>query len=93
MIRSDNGTEIIQESCRVLFLNKGIIHQRSIPGNPQQNGRVERRHKSLLETARTIRFHAGLPYKFWGDCVLTATHIINLLPSSVLKWKTLMNYS
>ena len=64
-IRSDYGTEIIQASCTSLFLDKGIVHQRSIPGNPQQNGRVERKHRHLLETARAIQFHAHLPTKFW----------------------------
>ncbi|KAL2932969.1 Retrovirus-related Pol polyprotein from transposon TNT 1-94 [Bienertia sinuspersici] len=88
VIRSDNGTEIIQEQCRLLFALKGIIHQRSLPGNPQQNGRVERKHKHLLEIARTLRIHAGLPYNFWGDCLLAATYLINLLPTSVLNWKS-----
>ncbi|KAL2933012.1 Retrovirus-related Pol polyprotein from transposon RE1 [Bienertia sinuspersici] len=88
VIRSDNGTEIVQESCSTLFGIKGIIHKKSLPGVPQQNGRVERKHKHLLEIARTIRFHAHLPIKFWGDCLLSATYLINLLPSSVLNWKT-----
>lgn len=86
-LRSDNGTEIIQEACAQLFLAKGVIHHKSIPGNPQQNGRVERKHRHLLETARTLRIHASLPLKFWGECLLAATYLVNLLPSSVLKWK------
>ncbi|XP_021738809.1 uncharacterized protein LOC110705276 [Chenopodium quinoa] len=88
MLRSDNGTEIIQEVCAKFFIEQGIIHQKSIPGNPQQNGRVERKHRHLLETARTLRLHASLPYKFWGECLLAATYLINLLPSSVLHWKS-----
>ncbi|XP_074318134.1 uncharacterized protein LOC141654926 [Silene latifolia] len=86
-IRSDNETEIFQGSCARLFADKGIVLQHSIPGVPQQNGRVERKHRHLLETARAIRFHANLPKRFWGECLLAATHIINLLPSSVLNWK------
>lgn len=31
---------------------------------------------------------ANLPKGFWGDSILTATHIINRLPSSVLKGRT-----
>lgn len=69
------------------FFLKGIIHQKSIPGNPQQNGRVERKHRHLLDTARAIIIHANLPIKFWGDCILAATYLINLMPSSVLDWK------
>ena len=30
----------------------------------------------------------SLPRKFWGECILTATHIINRLPTSILNWKT-----
>ncbi|XP_056695786.1 uncharacterized protein [Spinacia oleracea] len=52
------------------------------------NGRVERKHRSLLEIARALRFHSGLPKKFWEECVLTATHLINKPPSKVLNWKT-----
>lgn len=37
--------------------------------------------------ARALRFQAGLPLKFWVDCILAATHITNRLPSSVIKGK------
>ena len=87
-IRSDNGTEIIQGYCTQLFAQEGIIHQRSLPNTPQQNGRVERKHRHLLDTSRAIRFHANLPIKFWGDCLLAATYLINLMPTAILNWKT-----
>ncbi|XP_074266056.1 uncharacterized protein LOC141588516 [Silene latifolia] len=82
-VRFDNGTEILQKDCAKLFADNGIVHQTSIPGNPQQNGRVERKHQHLLEVARALRLQAGLPKKFWGDMILAATHIINLLPTSL----------
>lgn len=88
VIRSDNGTEIIQDQCLSLFMNKGILNQNSIVGRPQQNGRVERKHRHLLEVARALKLHAKLPSKFWGDCLLTATYLINIMPSSVINWNT-----
>jgi len=36
-VRTDNGTEFIQHSCRDFFLSKGILHQRSIVNTTQQN--------------------------------------------------------
>ncbi|XP_074314573.1 uncharacterized protein LOC141649792 [Silene latifolia] len=87
---------ILDDHSRVtwvyLFQNKyqqhGIVHQRSIVGRPQQNGRVERKHRHLIETARALRVHANLPIKFWGDSVLTATYLINKMPTAILHWKT-----
>ncbi|XP_074298220.1 uncharacterized protein LOC141629048 [Silene latifolia] len=88
VIRSYNGTEFFQSKCNDYCASKGIIHQRSIVGRPQQNGRVEMKHRHFLETARALRFHAQLPIRFWGDCLLSATYLINKMPSSVLNWQT-----
>jgi len=42
----------------------------------------------LLDTARAIRFQAGSPKQFWGECILAATHIINKLPMANLQWRS-----
>ncbi|GKB90587.1 retrovirus-related pol polyprotein from transposon TNT 1-94 [Tanacetum coccineum] len=88
-IRFDNGTEIVNSECAALFQQKRILHQRSMAYTPQQNGVVERKHMHLLDTARSIRLHATLPIKFWGDCILAATYSINKMPVKKLHWKTL----
>ncbi|KAK9675965.1 hypothetical protein RND81_11G044800 [Saponaria officinalis] len=64
------------------------MQHKSVPGVPHQNGRVERKHRHLVETARAIMLFAGLPKKFWEDCLLSAIHIINKLPTPLLGWKT-----
>ena len=56
----------------------------SVPRTPEQNGRVERKHRHLIETARVMMVHANLPLKLWGACILAATHTINKLPIAFL---------
>lgn len=58
-----------------------------MPRTPQQNGRAERKHRHLIETARALKLHANLPTKFWGSCVVAATHLINM-PVSSFNWMT-----
>lgn len=50
-VRSDNGSELMNQECRELFAGMGVTHQRSMPYRPQQNGVVERKQRHLLDTA------------------------------------------
>ncbi|KAL2229041.1 UNVERIFIED_CONTAM: Retrovirus-related Pol polyprotein from transposon RE1 [Sesamum indicum] len=88
VIRTDNGAEFLSSTFQNFLLNSGILHQRSCAYTPQQNGVVERKHRTLLEIARSIMFQASFPRHFWGDAVLAATYLVNRFPSSVLAWKT-----
>ena len=85
-VRSNNGTEFMCLSK--YFSANGIIHQTSCVSTPQQNGRVERKHRHILNVSRSLIFQANLPIKFWGECVLAAAHVINRTPSSLLHRKT-----
>nr|GEW70501.1 hypothetical protein [Tanacetum cinerariifolium] len=85
---SDNGTEIVNGDCLAYLRKQGIVHQKSMVYTPQQNAIVERKHRHLLNTARALKFHSGLPNKFCSDCVLTATYLINKMPMKILDWKT-----
>lgn len=88
-IRSDNALELGSSLADIYFFSKhGIIHQTSCPHTPQQNGVVERKYKTLLETSRALLFQSKVPIRFWGDCLLTTTYIINRFPSRLLNNKS-----
>ena len=46
------------------LLEKGIMHQHSCVGTPQQNGVAERKNRHLLEVARSIMFTTNVPKQF-----------------------------
>jgi len=88
VLRSDNGKEFFNSQCSKLFSSLGIVHQSSCAYTPQQNGVVERKHRHILEVARSLKFQSSVPNRFWGDCVRTVVYLINKLPTPVLQGKT-----
>ncbi|XP_070036122.1 uncharacterized protein [Nicotiana tomentosiformis] len=84
MFRTDNGAESFNHEYRDYLTDNGILHQSSYPHTPQQNRMVERRHKHVLEVARTLRYQGSISLQLWGDCVMVEVYLISRLPSSVL---------
>jgi hypothetical protein len=87
-IQSDNAREFFNSHTNNFFKDLGVLQQSSCAYTPQQNGVVERKHRHLLNVARALHFQSNLPLDFWGDFVLTATYLINRLPTNVLKGQT-----
>ena len=88
VLRSDNGTEFLSNNMLQYISSQGIIHQTSCVGTPQQNGVAERKNRDLLEKTRALMLHMHVPKKFWSFVILTATYLINQLPSRVLEYKS-----
>jgi hypothetical protein len=66
------------------FTSLGIGHHVSCPHTHQQNVLVKRRHHHIVETGLVLLAHAGMPLKFWDEAFITATYLINSLPTRVI---------
>jgi hypothetical protein len=54
------------------------------PHTHQQNGSAERKHRHIVETGLALLAHAFVPLKFWDEAFLTATYLINRMPTRVI---------
>jgi hypothetical protein len=68
------------------FAQVGITHHISCPHTHHQNGAAERKHRHIVEVGLALLAHAFMPLKFWGDAFISATYLINRIPSKVLSY-------
>lgn len=57
-IRSENAPEFCEGEYKKFGCSHGIIHQKTCPYTPQQNGVVERKHRHILEFSRALFFQS-----------------------------------
>nr|GEW95901.1 hypothetical protein [Tanacetum cinerariifolium] len=72
IVRTDKGTEFLNQTLLVYFGAEGILHQTSVARTPEQNGVVERQNRTLVEAARTMLSAAKVPLFFWAGAIATA---------------------
>ena len=56
----------------------------SCPYTSSQNGKFERKIRSINNIIHTLLCHASLPPSFWPHALSTATYLLNILPSKLL---------
>ncbi|GBN79837.1 Retrovirus-related Pol polyprotein from transposon TNT 1-94 [Araneus ventricosus] len=66
----------------------GINIRYSMPYTPEQNGAEERENRTIVEAARSILHHKGLPLKLWAEAVNTAVYVLNRTGPTREKEKT-----
>nr|GEU71334.1 putative ribonuclease H-like domain-containing protein [Tanacetum cinerariifolium] len=71
-IRTDNGTEFVNQTLRDYYEEVGISHETSVARSLQQNGVVERHNRTLIEAARTMLIYAQALLFLWAEAVTTA---------------------
>ena len=84
-LQTDHGGKFT--TLRFLSLH-GILHRFSCPYTPEQNGRVERKMRHVVEIELTLLYTTVLPSKFWSYAFTTTITLINCMPSPLLNYSS-----
>ncbi|GKC49177.1 retrovirus-related pol polyprotein from transposon TNT 1-94, partial [Tanacetum coccineum] len=76
-VRTNNGTEFVNQTLREFYQNVSISHQTSVAHTPQQNDVVERRNRTLVEVARTMLIFSKALLFLWAEAINTACYTQN----------------
>ena len=87
-IRTDNGGEYTSKEFFEYCKAMGEARDFTNPYTPEQNGVSERLNQTLVNCARTMMIHAGLPVSFWAEAIQCATYVKNRSPTTALCGKT-----
>lgn len=88
VLRTDNGGEFCSKGMEDYLKEHGILHQKTNPYTPEQNGMSERNNRTIVEKARCLLYDAKLEKKFWAEAASTAVYLKNRSIASGLKDKT-----
>jgi hypothetical protein len=88
ILRTNNGGEFESLQFEDFCKSAGIKRQLTVPYNPQQNGVVERKNKTICEAVKAMMFDQDLPNSLWEEATSTVVYIQNKCPHAILKDKT-----
>jgi hypothetical protein len=83
-LRFNNGSKYCRREFENYCSYNGICRQKIVPRTPQENFLSERMNRTIMEHARSMRLHVGLPLHFWVEFVHTVVYLINRRPSNSL---------
>ncbi|GKA63433.1 retrovirus-related pol polyprotein from transposon TNT 1-94 [Tanacetum coccineum] len=76
-VQTDRGIQFLNKTLHAYFKEEGTEHQTSTPRTPKQNGVVERRNRTLVDTTRTMLSASKLPLFFWAEAITTTCYTQN----------------
>jgi histone deacetylase 1/2 len=84
----DNGREYDNKVFHKYCADNGLIFRFSCPHTSSQNGKAERKIRTINNMIRTLLAHSSVPPSFWHHALQMATYLLNILPQ-----KNLSNHS
>jgi transposase InsO family protein len=74
-LRTDNGGKYTSIDFNDFSKEVGIKRELTVPYNPQQNGVVERKNKSIVEVVKEMIHDQNLPMFLWAEASSTTVYV------------------
>ncbi len=81
---TDRGSEYLKHHMKQFCDSKGIVHEKSVPYTPQENGKAERLNETLNDIVRAMLIQYNLYAPLWSYAMVYATLIKNCTLASRL---------
>ena len=72
-LHSDNAKELVNDEIDLFLTMQGTRHTTSLPYTPEHNI-VERHNRTVIETMKSMMYHANSPTSLYGDGANTAVY-------------------
>ena len=83
-LRSDNGSEFVNNAMNTFCRCNGIIHETTIPYTPEQNGIAEQAIAVFFEMVRSMLYTTNVSLQYWSEAFSYAVHIRSLFATTGL---------
>jgi transposase InsO family protein len=77
ILRSDNGGEYTSKEFVNFCKDVGIKRELTTLYNPQQNGVVERKNRTIMKVVNTMIHHQDIPMCLWAEASMTTVYVQN----------------
>ena len=85
ILRPDNGGEYTSIEFNDFCKEAGFKRELTAPYNPQQNGVVERKNRTIVEVAKAMINDQSLSMFLWAEAFRTTVYAQSRCPHKILK--------
>lgn len=74
---TDNGSEFCNTTVKSFLESRGILHHKSAPYTPMQNGYIERDFRTVKESTKTLLHNSKLDKRLWSEAMNCSIYALN----------------
>jgi hypothetical protein len=90
ILHTNRGGEFGSSMFKSFLSQHGILLEQGQANSPQTNGLAKQFNQTILVKIRFMLEQSSVPLNYWDKAAQFASTLINMLPTSLLDWKSLL---